>query len=143
VAEEPRFFIRIALWGVIAGAIYWFVSYEPAGSLLFAFLTGGALFFAVVAGAIAHAARSRDLIAGGPLAALDRILGFRDDVGDIRSNPLDIEPEPIPPASTWPVFAAWGLLLIGLGLIYGPWFWLPGAGLGAVSAWGWTTELTR
>jgi amino acid transporter len=142
VPEEPRFFIRIALYASVAGTVYWFASYdERAGSLLFLFLAVATLFFAIVAAAIAHSSRDGSTPSGGPLSALDRVLGFGGVPGNEDRPPLDLEVEPVAPASTWPVFAALSLLLIGLGLIYGAWFWLPGIALAAGSAWGWTTEL--
>jgi hypothetical protein len=143
VPEEPRFFIRITLFATVAGTIYWFVSYERAGSLLFAFLALATIFFAAVAAAIARSGRTTRPLSGGPLVALDRLVGFREDSGEGARAPLELEAEPIAPASTWPVFAAFAVLLIGLGLVYGAWFWLPGVGLGSGAAWGWATELTR
>jgi hypothetical protein len=141
VPEEPRFFIRIALFASVAGTVYWFASYdERAGSLLFLFLAVATLFFAIVATGIGHSNRVGPPPSGGPLSALDRLLGFGGGPDDDRP-PLELEVEPVAPASTWPVFAALSLLLIGLGLIYGAWFWLPGIALAAGSAWGWTTEL--
>lgn len=140
--EEPRFFIRIALYAVIAGTIYWFVSYEDAGTALFGFLATGCLFFAFTAASLVRARRVESLTAGGPLSTIDRLIGFRDDP-DEDANPLELEPEPISPASTWPLVAASAMLLIALGLIYGAWFWLPGTALAGAAAWGWTTELTR
>jgi hypothetical protein len=142
VSEEPRFFIRIALFASAAGTVYWFASYdERAGSLLFLFLAVATLFFAIVAVGIGHSSRVGPPPSGGPLSALDRLLGFGGLPDDDRP-PLELAVEPVAPASTWPVFAALSLLLIGLGLIYGAWFWLPGIALAAGSAWGWTTELT-
>jgi hypothetical protein len=143
MAEEPRFFVRIALYVVVAGTIYWYVSYERAGSLLFAFLAGGALLVAAGAGRIVRAGRSGERSRDGLLAALDRTVGFGSHPGDESAGPLDIEPEPVPPRSSWPALGAAAFLLVGLGLLYGAWFWLPGAVLAAVAAWGWTTELSR
>jgi hypothetical protein len=141
VPEEPRFFIRIALYASGAGTIYWFASYdERAGSLLFLFLAIATLFFAMVAAVMARSKRTGPPRTGGPLAVLDRLVGFGDAAEDDRP-PLELETEPMAPASSWPAFAALSLLLIGLGLIYGAWFWLPGIALAAGSAWGWATEL--
>jgi hypothetical protein len=38
VAEELRVFIRIALYVIVVGIIYWVVSYEEAGTALLWFL---------------------------------------------------------------------------------------------------------
>jgi hypothetical protein len=39
------------------------------------------------------------------------------------------------------VAAGIAAMLIGLGLVYGPWLWLPGLVLLAATVWGWVTEL--
>jgi hypothetical protein len=143
MSEEPRFFVRIAIYATIAGTVYWFLSYEDAGTALFGFLIAGCLFVAITVGLMIRPARSERLSSGGPLTTLDRLIGFRDHPADERGSPLEVEPEAIAPASSWPLFAAAAFLLIGLGLLYGAWFWLPGLGLAAAAAWGWTTELTR
>jgi hypothetical protein len=31
-------------------------------------------------------------------------------------------------------------MLVGLGLLYGPWLWIPGATLGAAATYGWITQ---
>jgi len=141
VAEEPRFFVRIALYTGGIGVVYWFVSYEAAGSLLLAFLFGGAAFGAAAAGALVRARRRERGPGEGPLDAVERAVGFAQHPGDERSGPLELVPEALPPNSIWPPFAAAAMLLIGLGLIYGAWFYLPGACLAGVAAWRWTTEL--
>ena len=150
MAEEFRFFIRVALYLIVADTIYWFVTYEWAGSVLMGTLALGAIFFAVAAGLTTHwsglpkgsytypdgYASTR----GGLIGRLDRTLGFgemgRDD------GPLDIEDEPIPPSSIWPLVASVGGLLLALGLVFGAWFWLPGSGVVLLALWGWMTELS-
>jgi hypothetical protein len=142
VAEELRVFVRIALYVIGIGIVYWVVSYEEAGTALLWFLGAGAVFFAATVAWMLRGTRDSD--AGrGPLTALNRAVGFSERPHDELRGALDIEEEPIPPSSAWPAAAALGALFVALGLIYGPWFWLPGAGLALLSAWGWLTELTR
>ena len=150
MAEELRFFIRLALYLIVADIIYWFATYEWVGTMLMGTMAAGAIFFAVAAGATTRiwglprgtvtypsgSTRAR----GGLLGRLDRTLGFGEP---LRADAaLDIEEEPIPPASIWPLVAAVGALLLVLGLVYGAWFWLPGVGLLLLSLWGWLTELS-
>ena len=144
MAEELRFFIRIALYIALATTVYWFVSYEAAGTVLLGALALTTTAFALVVGVMVRpkpvpTAREDG---AGLVATLDRTVGFRERPG-AAPVPLALADEPIPPSSAWPLAASIGLLLVGLGLLYGPWFWLPGAGLAAASAWGWTTQLTR
>jgi hypothetical protein len=128
--EEFRFFLRIGLYLLIAGVIYWFVTYEAAGSVLMIGTFVAVAFFILAAGA-----ETRIFTRGrGPI----EMLGFTE--GD---DALDIEEEVIPPGSIWPLMAALAMLLVALGFLYGAWFWLPGAGLAGVSAWMWLTELVR
>jgi hypothetical protein len=63
-----------------------------------------------------------------------------DDEGSDVPPPLEIEEEPVVTVSPWPLLAAAAALLVGLGLLYGPWLWLPGTALGAAAAYGWLTQ---
>jgi hypothetical protein len=137
MAEELRFFIRTALYLAIADVIYWFMTYEWAGTVLLGTLALGAIFFAFAARATTEASGAPS--SRGLLSGVERVVGFRDPPGGDR--PLAIDDDPIPPASIWPAVGALGGLLLALGLIYGAWFWLPGAALALLSLWGWLTEL--
>jgi hypothetical protein len=143
MAEELRFFIRVALYLIVADTIYWFVTYEWAGSVLMGTLALGAIFFAIAAGVTARGLRTSPVpepLRGGLIGGLDRALGFHEPPRE--DGPLDFEDEPIPPSSIWPLVASVGGLLLALGLVYGAWFWLPGASVVLLSIWGWLTELT-
>lgn len=131
MAEEVRFFLRVALFTVVIGTIYWFVSYEIAGTALLAGIVASALFFIV-------------LIAGGVRAVrrgpknLKGILGF-EETG--RDDPLALGEDVFPAASAWPVVASISAVLVTVGLVYGAWLWIPGTALGLACIWGWLTEL--
>jgi hypothetical protein len=143
MAEELRFFIRVALYLIVADTIYWFVTYEWAGSVLMGTLAMGAIFFAIAAGVTARGLRTSpapEPLGHGLIGGLDRTLGFHEPPRE--DGPLDIEDEPIPPSSIWPLVASVGGLLLALGLVYGTWFWLPGASVVLLSMWGWLTELS-
>lgn len=162
MAEELRFFVRVALYMIVADTIYWFATYEVVGTVLMGTLALGAVFFAIAAGITARGLGSGDtaripafdtsLATGsrtypdseqaqpGVIGRLNRTLGFHEPQRD--HGPLDIEEEPIPPSSMWPLVASVGGLLLGLGLVYGAWFWLPGACVVLLSMWGWLTELS-
>ena len=128
--EEFRFFLRIGLYLLIAGVVYWFVTYEAAGSVLMIGIVLAVVFFVLAAGM-----ETRLFTRGrGPI----ELIGFTE--GD---DALDIEEEAISPGSIWPLMAALAMLLVARGFLYGGWFWLPGAGLAGVSAWMWLTELVR
>lgn len=149
MAEEFRFFVRVALYLVVADTIYWFVTYEEVGTVLMGTLALGAVFFALAArstttwsglprGSVTYPSGSA-AARGGLIGALDRALGFNEPQRD--DGPLDIEEEPIPPSSIWPLVASVGGLLLALGLVFGAWFWLPGGAVVLLALWGWLTEL--
>lgn len=147
MAEELRFFLRIGLFLLATAIVYWFSSYDVVGTFLLAFVVLGAGFFFIVTGVSFRATRS-EVVPGEArsktkkvVAIADRILGFEEDAGETAAGPLSIEDEPIPQSSIWPVVVAVAALLVGLGLIYGGWLWLPGLLLAAVATWGWLTEL--
>lgn len=147
MAEEPRFFLRIGLFSLVVAAVYWFLSYDVTGTFLLSFLVVGAGFFTIVVAVSVREtraelvpeeqrSRTRKLI-----GVADRILGFAEHSGPSAAGPLTLEEEPLPQSSIWPVAVAGAALLVGLGLIYGGWLWLPGLLLGAIATWGWVTEL--
>ena len=110
--EELRGPIGVALYIALVTVIYWLVADEVAGTLLMVFL--------VVAAAV--------------LVLLGRALRRPTDPA------LEIEEEPVVTVSPWPLLGATAAMLIGLGLLYGPWLWVPGAALGAAATYGWITQ---
>jgi hypothetical protein len=146
VAEELRFFLRTAAYTAVIGLIYWFLSYEWAGSVMLAFVALATALVVVVFFLAVRATRgplSDD--ADGPMRrlglAVARLVGFAEPHGPAGEEPLAAGLEPIPLGSIWPLVAAAAACLIGLGLVYGPWLTLPGIALAAVTVWGWITQL--
>ena len=130
MAEELRFFIRIGIFTVLIAAIYWFVSYEEAGTWLLAGIVAAVVFFVVLAGGRASASRR-----GG--RGIKQLLGFADAAPEA---PLALEEDTFPLSSAWPAVVSLAAALVGLGLIYGPWLWIPGLAMGLAGAWGWLSE---
>lgn len=128
MSEERRVFLRTAAYALGIAVVYWFVSYEVAGTVLL-----------VVLG-VAAAALTAMLPSGrGP-----RPLRLPIDAvtfGDHDEPTMEIEEVPLPALSIQPFFVAVGAAGITLGLVFGAWLWLPGA-LVLVGASGrWFTEL--
>lgn len=138
MAEEFRFFLRTAGYVAIAGGVYWLVSYEPAGTVLL-----GALVLAIAAfiavGAFFSRSPSEPGGATGPLGWLNRWIGFHEQVD--AAAPMAGGPEIVPLSSSWPVVAALAMVIVGLGLIFGPWLLVPGVVLLAIGGIGWLTQL--
>ena len=125
--EELRVFVRAALYMALITAIYWLVSDEVAGTWLLAFLFVASALFVVLARSVGRRPSKRP-----------SFLAFDDEGGE--EAPLEITDEPVVTTSAWPLVGALAAMLIGLGLLYGPWLWIPGAGLALAGAYGWITQ---
>ena len=109
-----RIFLGLALFIAVIGAIYWFVSYEDAGTTLLALASGLALLF------------------GGYLFVQDR------KVATATTRPP--HDEYLPHSSVWPFGIGFGFFLAANGLILGlPWT-VPGAVLVATSVGGFVLQ---
>jgi hypothetical protein len=146
MAEELRFFLRTAVYSAVIGLIYWFVSYEVAGSVMLGFVvfaTGlvvGLFFFAV------RATRGElDPRNGGPMqragTAIARLVGFSEPRGPAGEQPIAAGLEPLPIGSIWPLVAGVAATMVALGLVYGPWLTLPGIVVAGFAVWGWLTQM--
>ncbi|HJP71657.1 MAG TPA: hypothetical protein VJ975_08045, partial [Candidatus Limnocylindria bacterium] len=125
MAEELRFFLRTGVYSIIVGTVYWFVSYEVAGSVLLAFVVFAALAFVGVSGAFVKQARDRIVPQEGSVArrfvgAVNELFGYGEETSS-SSDPLGAGLDPVPLGSIWPFVAGIAAVLILLGLVYGPW----------------------
>lgn len=99
-----------AAFFVVVGVVYWFVSYEPAGTLMLG-LWGVAFLFGSL---FLRVAGTRGAVAGDdPRLRPDDVAG--DWVGTF------------PTGSPWPIMLALGLTCGLAGLMYGIWLVIPGA----------------
>jgi hypothetical protein len=104
MAEEIAVFARSAVYFGAIGAVYWFLTYEVAGSML---LVGSALASAFVAIVLRLGLRGQDTVAAAPGASEVRPDGpFGDESGAL----------PAPTAA--PLGVAFGLALVVLGLVF-------------------------
>lgn len=134
--EELRVFVRAGIYVALITAVYWFVSYEPAGTLLLLSLLGAATLFVLTGRWVG---RRTERTRGGPLRRAASLVALDDAGGDVPP-PLEIQEEPVVTTSPWPLVGALAAMLIGLGLLYGPWLWIPGATLALSVAYGWITQ---
>ncbi len=113
-----RIFLGLAAFIAVIGAIYWFVSYEDAGTTLLALAAGLAL------------------TCGGYL--------FLQDRRESRTTPPEHEPPYyLPHESVWPFGIGLGVFLAFNGLILGPAWALPGAVIIATSLGGFVAQSRR
>ena len=137
MAEEFRFFLRTGVWVIIAGVVYWLLSYELSGTILL-----GALLLAILAfvGVGLALAQARPVSEGsGLLAWINRVIGFHERAD--APAPLEAGPELMPTSSASPIISAGAIILIGLGLIFGSWLIVPGVVLLLIGGLGWLTQL--
>lgn len=111
MAEEVRFFGRLSVFALAVGIIYWFISYENAGTVL---LIG----FGVATG-VAFLVLSRSGRRGDSTAAMGTGSAGPD-------GPFGDESAPVPTRSAAPLAVGFGLAVIGLAGAFGPWFLLAG-----------------
>ncbi len=95
--------LALSAFGAISGTIYWFVTFEPAGTLL---LWSFSLMPLIVAGyLVLHGAVRTRTLEDDPDARPDRAAG--QELGTF------------PAASTWPVVLVLGSITVGASLVYG------------------------
>ncbi len=114
MTEEVRFFGRLSLFALAAGLVYWFVSYEAAGTVLllgFGVATGAA--FLVLRGGQPAGSRGTDEEAPAEPGRPD--------------GPFGDESGPVPTRSSAPLAVGFGVAVIGLAGAFGPWFAIVGA----------------
>ena len=139
MSEELRFFLRIAAYTAVIAAIYWFVSYEEAGTILLGFIFISAATFLLIVRSSVPASRGTGK-ESGPLERLRAVAGFREAAGR-SEQPLEIEEDVFPTGSIWPLALTIGTTLVALGLLYGPWLWAPGLVVATISGAAWLTQL--
>jgi hypothetical protein len=120
LAEEVLVFARLAAFGLIVGGIYWFVSYEPAGTML---LIGFGVATAVATAIIWARSRKVRGVAG--------------------EWPLDGDPDPIPAPAYAPFHIGVGAAIMALGLAFGPLLLLTGLVIVLIGARYWLEAAMR
>ena len=100
---EWKLFAGAAAFAALVGGVYWFASYEHAGTTMLVF-SGAAL-----------------LMVAAYLAVVGRRSGVRpSDRGDADPGDEAGEGEYYPSSSVWPFVAASGAVVLGFGLVFGP-----------------------
>lgn len=99
---EWKLFTGAAVFAGVVGAIYWFASHEPAGTTMLGLSGAGFLMVAAY------------------LVVVGRRAGRRpSDRGDADPGDDAGASEYFPSSSVWPFVAANGVVVLGLGLVFG------------------------
>jgi hypothetical protein len=119
-----RTMLGLGLFVLPFAIVYWFLSYEEAGSLLLLGVTVALVFLGTY---LVVAPHSRALPEDDPAG----VPPVEDDIGWF------------PTGSIWPLVAGAGTTLAALGLAFSVWLALPGAGLLAFGVGGMIVESAR
>lgn len=123
---EARVMIGVGIFFAIIGAVYWFTSYEPGGTVM--------LFFTIVLG----------LLPGTYFLWWSRRMQPRpEDRPDATMEEGSGAVGSFPEQSIWPLCLGAGCALCALALVFGLWFAIIGAGLAFSAAAGYTIESRR
>jgi len=127
--QETRFFAFIGVFGLVLAAIYWFATYELAGTvLLFGFGLAGA-----VAGIRLIVARPRRAARG---AAGEEPLGSTQGL----DRPFLDEAGRLPDETLAPLAVGLGVALALTAVVFGPWLLVAGVLPFAWGGWAWLTS---
>jgi|SRR4051794_27552287 len=140
--QETRFFAFIGVFGIALATIYWFATYEVAGTvLLLAFgLAGAVAGLRLIASrprAVAQGSAGRDPVrdAAGP----DKGEGTGGGTGGVDRPFLD-ETGRLPDETLAPLAVGLGVALAVTAIVFGPWLLVAGALPFAWGAWSWLTS---
>jgi cytochrome c oxidase subunit IV len=140
MTDEAAIMLRVSLFGFVSGIVYWFVSYEPFGTVALLLLGAGP----GLAGLVLVQERRRQ---GDPAESrgdtLRRLAGIppRDPPGPTDKRDDDLGVLPLP--TIWPFATSLGLAIMLTGLIYGLWLIVLGGGIAAYATWGWLAAINR
>jgi hypothetical protein len=98
------FWAYVAGFGLIVGGIYWFLTYEDAGTAMLLFMGAAGI---VIGGYLFLKARSVRLIEDGPDA--DHADATKEEIGHFSAG------------SVWPIVMAVGVTIGLLGFVFGRW----------------------
>ena len=140
MTDEAGILLRVAIFGLVAGVVYWFVSYEAFGTAALLLLGAGPGFAGLV---LIQEQRQRGGSGESRANALRRLAGIppQDPPGsrDLEAEDLGVLPLP----TIWPLAASLGVAVLFTGLIYGLWLVILGLGLLGYAAWGWLAAVNR
>jgi hypothetical protein len=137
MSDDAALLLRVGVFGLVAGAVYWFLSYEPLGTVALLLLGVGPGF------------------AGLFIVQHNRSAGYRQDRHDMirrfAGMPHGDPPGPksleggdiavLPMPSLWPFTASLGVTVAGSGLIFGLWLVILGLAVALYSGWGWVAAI--
>ncbi len=140
MSDEAALLLRVSVFGLVAGAVYWFLSYEALGTVALLLLGAGPGF----AGLFIMWHRRGEAAGRGSLPrTMRRFAGWPqgDPPGPKSLEDQDLAVLPLP--SIWPFAASLGVTVALSGLVFGLWLVILGLGVALYSGWGWIDAIAR
>jgi hypothetical protein len=140
MTDEAAMMLRVSLFGFVSGIVYWFVSYEPFGTVALLLLGAGPGFAGLI---LIQERRRQGETAESRADTLRRLAGIPpgDPPGPADKRDDDLGVLPLP--TIWPFATSLGLAIMLTGLIYGLWLIVLGGGIVAYGTWGWLAAINR
>jgi hypothetical protein len=137
MSDDAALLLRFGVFGLVAGAVYWFLSYEPLGTVALLLLGVGPGF------------------AGLFIVQHNRSAGYKQDRQDVLRRfaglpqgdppgPKSLEGDDVavlPMPSLWPFTSSLGVTVAASGLIFGLWLVILGLAVALYSGWGWVAAI--
>jgi Cytochrome c oxidase subunit IV len=140
MTDEAGILLRVAIFGLVAAVVYWFLSYEAFGTVALLLLGAGPGFAGLI---LVQEQRQRGGTGESRANGMRRLAGIppQDPPGprDLGAEDLGVLPLP----TIWPLAASLGVAVLFTGLIYGLWLVILGLGLLGYAAWGWLAAVNR
>jgi hypothetical protein len=124
LSDEAKVFALMSIFGIVVGTVYWFLTYETAGTILL-------LGFGLAAG-VATA------------AVFVRSRGARSDAATVGDEVADGESaEPFPEPGWAPLIISLGVGGLALGAAFGPWLTIAGLLVAIAGGASWLSSAIR
>jgi Cytochrome c oxidase subunit IV len=140
MSDDAALLLRVAVFGVVAAVVYWFLSYEALGTVALLVLGGGPGFAAL------FLLRHRKQPGTEQQTRAEMLRRFAGVPSGDPPGPKQLEDEDLavlPAASIWPAAASLGVAVAGSGLIFGLWLVILGLGVALYAGWGWIAAIVR
>jgi Cytochrome c oxidase subunit IV len=142
VSDEAALLLRVSIFGLVAGTVYWFLSYEALGTVTLLLLGAGPGFAGIY-----FILQHRRLAGAEGAESWGEILRrLAGSPPPDRPGPKTLEADQlavIPLPSLWPFAGSLGIAIALSGVVFGLWLVLLGLGVALYSGWGWIAAVSR
>lgn len=140
MSDDAALLLRVSVFGLVAGAVYWFLSYEALGTVALLLLGAGPGFAGL------FIMRHRGAPGGGRGSLPETLRRFAGSPPADPPGPKSLESQDLavlPLASIWPFASSLGVAVALSGAIFGLWLVILGLGVALYSGWGWIAAIMR